>query len=264
MDQDKIRAHFPAKYLLAPTNPVIVNVIGAGATGSQAISALFRMHKSLRCLDHPGLFVRLFDDDVISDINTANQLFDKTEIGLPKSVALINRANRSGGMNWQGHHTKYHPGSVGENDLRANITISCVDTASARFSIADTLSRLDHRKEAMDKPLYWMDFGNGQSTGQMLIGTVAKIRQPGSQKYEGVESLPTVTQEYEKLLSEINDTSMPSCSHVEALQKQDLFINPSLVSLGCSILYNMIRSGFTIHRGLFMNLHTLKTESIKI
>ena len=43
-------------------------------------------------------------------------------------------------------------------------------------------------------PLYWMDFGNTQTTGQVVLGTVPKkIRQPASTLYETVGSLKVIT-----------------------------------------------------------------------
>jgi len=85
-------------------------------------------------------------------------------------------------------------------------------------------------------PLYWMDFGNAQTTGQVIMGTVQKkIPQPKSKLYKTVESLKVITQ-YVKYSAVKVEESGPSCSLAEALQKQDLFINSTLAQLGCNIL----------------------------
>jgi hypothetical protein len=67
------------------------------------------------------------------------------------------------------------------------------------------------------------------------------IRQPNSEKYETVENLPFVTEEFGELLkqSEVEDDT-PSCSLAEALEKQDLFINSVLAQMGSSLLWNLI------------------------
>ena len=45
-----------------------------------------------------------------------------------------------------------------------------------------------------ETPLYWMDFGNTQDTGQVVLGTVPKkIKQLTSKLYETVESLKVIT-----------------------------------------------------------------------
>ena len=71
-----------------------MNLIGAGGTGSQVLTALARMNHALTELNHAGLSVRLWDDDVITEANLGRQLFAESELGLYKSVALINRINR--------------------------------------------------------------------------------------------------------------------------------------------------------------------------
>src|SRR4051812_583943 len=97
----KPAVHIVEKTLLNPYNPVIVNLIGAGGTGSQLLTALARMNHSLIALNHPGLMVRVFDDDKVEAANLGRQLFTTAELGLYKSVALINRINLFFGTNWK-------------------------------------------------------------------------------------------------------------------------------------------------------------------
>jgi PRTRC genetic system ThiF family protein len=113
-------------------------------------------------------------------------------------------------------------------------------------------------------PLYWMDFGNAQTTGQVVLGTVQKkIPQPKSKQYKTVESLKVIT-EYVNYSSVKVEESEPSCSLAEALQKQDLYINSTLAQLGCNILWKMFRQGMTEYQGLYMNLDTMKVNPIQI
>ena len=74
-----------------------------------------------------------------------------------------------------------------------------------------------------------------------------------------------VTDEFGELLkqSELKDDT-PSCSLAEALEKQDLFINSSLVQMGCSLLWGMFRNGLTLYRGFFHNLKDFRTHPIKV
>ena len=43
----KTKVHFTENTLINPTNPVTVNLIGAGGTGSQVLTALARMNHAL-------------------------------------------------------------------------------------------------------------------------------------------------------------------------------------------------------------------------
>src|SRR5688572_23908739 len=97
------KVHFVEKYLLDPTNPVTVNLIGAGGTGGVLLTGLVKTNYALQALGHPGLMVRLFDGDTISSVNPCRQQFADSEVGLNKAVCLINRANRFRGTNWKAY-----------------------------------------------------------------------------------------------------------------------------------------------------------------
>ncbi len=254
--------HFVDNYLINPTNPVTVNLIGAGGTGSQVLSALARINHSLIALNHPGLFVQVFDNDSVTTANLGRQLFAASELGLNKAAALINRMNRFFGTDWKAV-TSMYPEKTESN--RATITISCVDTVKARFEIAETLKNISTKnKNQNNNPLYWMDFGNSRNTGQVILSTVDNIKQPASKKYKAILSIPMITDEFKNLLDDVKENSEPSCSLAQALTKQDLFINSSLASLGASLLWTMFREGMITYRGFFLNLKDFRTQPLTV
>lgn len=258
----KPKAHFTAPELLNPTNPVEVCLIGAGGTGSQVLTALARMSHSLQALGHSGLQVSLWDDDVVTEANRGRQLFAQCEVGLPKAAALITRCNRFFGTGWKAVDKKFDSQS---GRARAAIYISCVDTVAARFEIAGVLTDAEGNCNYANTPRYWMDFGNGKETGQVILSTIGNIPQPKSEQFKTVGSLPFVTQEFEDLLKQSeNDADAPSCSLAEALEKQDLFINSTLAQMGCSLLWQLFRSGMTTQRGLFLNITEFRTAPLPV
>jgi PRTRC genetic system ThiF family protein len=264
----KAKVHFTDNTLINPTNPVTVNLIGAGGTGSQVLTALARMNHALTKLNHAGLSVRLWDDDVITEANLGRQLFAESELGLHKSVALINRINRFFGTNWKAETQKFVKDDLGklQSNMKSEIYISCVDSVKSRFDIAEILNEMKINKGYYrNQCKYWMDFGNSQFTGQVLLSTIGNIKQPNSKKYETMESLPFITEEFGELLkiSEAEDNT-PSCSLAEALEKQDLFINSTLAQMGSSLLWSLFRNGMTENRGFFLNLKEFKTQPIKL
>lgn len=147
----------------------------------------------------------------------------------------------------------------------ANITITCTDNIKSRLDLWNVLKTVPVKTyRDYSTPLYWMDFGNTQTSGQVVLGTVPKkIKQPASQLYETVGSLKVITRlvKYSRVKEE---DSGPSCSLAEALEKQDLFINSTLAQLGCNILWKMFRHGMIEHHGLFLNLATMKVNSILV
>ena len=264
----KTKVHFTENSLINPTNPVTVNLIGAGGTGSQVLTALARMNHALTELNHAGLSVRLWDDDVITEANLGRQLFAESELGFYKSVALINRVNRFFGTNWKAETQKFEKDDLGklQSNMKSEIYISCLDSVKSRFDIAEILNELKIDKGYYrNKCKYWIDFGNSQFTGQVLLSTIGNIKQPNSKKYETVENLPFITEEFGELLkiSEEEDNT-PSCSLAEALEKQDLFINSTLAQMGSSLLWSLFRNGMTENRGFFLNLKEFKTQPIKL
>lgn len=260
------RVHYIHDYLLNPQHPVTINLIGIGGTGSQVLTCLARLDVTLRGLGHPGLSVTVFDPDIITETNIGRQLFGWSDIGLNKAQCLVTRINNFFGNDWRAEPRLY-PTSLKEardNDL-ANITVSCTDNAKSRIDLWNVLKGVPDSKYTDSKtPIYWLDFGNSQASGQVVLGTVPrKIKQPVSHIYETVSSLKVVTRlvRYSKVKDE---DSGPSCSLAEALEKQDLFINSTLAQLGCNLLWKMFRHGMLEHHGLYLNLATLKVNPIVI
>lgn len=267
-NEQKTYVHFTDGTLIQATNPVTVNLIGAGGTGSQVLTALARMNHALNELDHAGLEVRLWDDDTVTEANLGRQLFAECELGMYKSVTLINRINRFFGTDWKAENRKFEKDVLGNipKQASATLTISCVDKVQARFGIAEILTKLrENSIYYSHTPKYWFDFGNNRHTGQVILSTVGELRQPKSERFATVGNLPSVTEEFGDLLklSEQSDDT-PSCSLADALEKQDLFINSTLAQMGCSLLWNLFRNGLTDTRGFFLNLKDFRTQPLKV
>jgi PRTRC genetic system ThiF family protein len=266
MKQPLKRAHFVDTYLNQAANPIVVNLIGAGGNGGQMLSCLLRIHMALLAFDRPGLFVRLFDADTVTEPNLVRQLFADHDLGRNKAVSLINRFNRWRGTDWKAvpyHYNKNNLSKMQEMKY-ANITISCVDDADTRFEIADILAGCTDAKRDVYRPIYWIDFGNGKQTGQMVLGTLDKVPQPRSKKYEPVGILPWVTVEFKDLLKIAKKDTTPSCSVAEALNEQDLFVNSGLVQCGSSLIWKLFREPMLFYRGFFQNLNDLKSNPIPV
>ncbi|MFA6248723.1 MAG: PRTRC system ThiF family protein [Mucilaginibacter sp.] len=262
----KPAVHIADNCLINPTNPVTVNVIGAGGTGSQMLTALARINHALLSLNHPGLMVNAFDDDRISEANLGRQLFSESEIGMYKSVALINRLNRFFGTNWKARTHRFADDFYNTDAYKANLFITCVDTAKSRFEVSELLYELNiHRSLDRERPIYWMDLGNSRDTGQVVLSTIGKIKQPESEKYRAVAELPFITEMFKDQLEKADQfDETPSCSLAEALTKQDLFINTSVATIGASLLWQLFQQGMIFNRGAFVNLKTFITQPLKL
>lgn len=193
------KIHFTDKYLLSPYHPVTVLVAGAGGTGYQVITSLARMSVALQALGHPGLHLTAFDPDTVTEANIGRQLFSETELGLNKATALVTRVNRFFGYAWEARECRY-PIITKEGDKNvplANIIITCTDNTRSRLDLWRFLKKYREYKNNDEKaPIYWMDFGNAQTTGQVLVGNIrSKISQPASSEYLPMPRMNVITEE---------------------------------------------------------------------
>lgn len=260
------KIHYTDNYLLRPYHPVTVFVVGAGGTGSQVVTNLARMDTALQALGHPGLHVTVFDPDVVTEANIGRQLFSEAELGQSKAMAIVTRINCFFGSTWVAESHQYPPRRPDkENSGPANIIITCTDNVRSRLELWRYLK--DHRETSASNeksPIYWMDFGNAQATGQVIIGTVRnKIQQPLSKEYMPVPKMNVITEEVKYSTIKEKDSG-PSCSLAQALEKQDLFINSMLAQVGCDILWRMFKEGRTLYRGAYVNLNTLRVNPIPV
>lgn len=261
------KIHYTDAYLLSPQHPVTIFVIGAGGTGSQVITNLARMNMALQAMGHPGLHITVYDPDIVTEANIGRQLFCESELGENKAIALVTRINRFFGYTWSAENCCYPSRRNRNKDSGrlANIIITCTDNVRSRLDLWQLLK--NHRETNINNektPLYWMDFGNTQNTGQVLIGNIRnKIPQPTSDKYIPMPKMNVITEEISYSTIKEEDSG-PSCSLAEALRKQDLFINSMLAQVGCNILWKMFKEGRTIHRGAYVNLTTLRVNPIPV
>lgn len=236
----------------APTRPLEVAVIGAGGTGSQVITALAQINYALGKLGHPGLNVIVVDDDTVSESNVGRQMFYPADIGNSKAEVLVHRVNMTFGTRWQAASCKIQA----SDRLSHQLVIGCVDTRLARYNIMRAI------EEGTRGSSYWLDFGNRQYSGQCILGEVTRARRktnPGSK-------LPHVGELFPEVIDPtvVDPDEGPSCSMADALAKQSLMINRTLVALGMHMLSELLVKGETPYHGVFVNLATGRSTSLDV
>lgn len=214
-------------------------VIGCGGTGSALIGGLPFLHQALIALGHPGLQVIVADGDRVSPTNCVRQPFSESEIGLYKSVVLVNRLNLFWGLQWQASTDFVTAKTEGKTD----IIISCVDTRAARLAIT--------KSPLFRECVYWLDIGNTADGGQFVLGQPRNSRNRKTRK-----RLPTVAELFPEIITPLLDNAddLPACSAVEALERQEPFINQTLAYHALAMLARLFRDGELGHYGGFINL----------
>ena len=220
---------------------VRVLVVGCGGTGSAVVGGLPFLHQALIAWGHPeGLHVTVLDGDVISPTNCVRQPFSRCEVGHPKSVVLVNRLNLFWNLGWDAVPEHL----VGKQRLdRVDIVIGCVDTRAARAVIRECTS-------GWSATAYWLDIGSTADAGQFILG------EPLNQVNRRSRTrLRTVADLYpETVDSNLDDDELPSCSAVQALEKQSPFVNQVLAQHALALLARLFRYGNISYHGGFVNL----------
>jgi PRTRC genetic system ThiF family protein len=222
--------------------PVRVLVVGCGGNGSAIAAGLPYLHQAMLVSGHPyGLEVTIMDGDTVSPTNCVRQPFSQAEIGHFKAVVLVSRMNLFWGLDW-----KAIPQNLTEASLldRPDIVIGCVDTRAARRVIHSKLT--GHQANTS----YWLDLGNHATGGQFVLG------QPWNWvNRRSATRLRTVAEILPELIDgSLDNDAQPSCSAVEALEKQEPFVNPTLAYHALALLAKLFRHGSTEYHGAFVNV----------
>lgn len=255
-----MKVHYTDNYILNPRHQITVNLVGAGGTGSQMLQSLARIDYALYKLGHPGINVRVFDNDVVTEANVGRQLFSPCDIGLNKADVLVSRINAFFGIEWQSEARLYDC----MKDRGCNILITCVDNIKTRLDIGEAIKKTSvYCGIDQSKNYYWLDLGNQVDRGQVILGTIGNIKQPENSQYETVPHLKNINEMFD--LRQIKEEdSGPSCSLAEALRKQDLFINSTLCQLGSALLWKLFSEGKVSYNGVYLNLSTMTSAPIKL
>lgn len=235
-------------YLLNPNHSISIAVIGCGGTGSHLLMGLAAMSNAAKAIGHPGFYVRAFDDDIVESHNVGRQFFSNPDVGLHKSTVLITRINRMFGIKWESVTTRYNSAAP------ANIVFTCVDSIKSRKQISlylEACKRID-RTQGYEKMYLWFDCGNDKETGQIVIGSLhdANFKMLNFfERYPGIKSKGDPT---------------ASCSMMEALNKQELFINKTIALYAGDLFWKMLRTGKIYSSGMYINHKSYQTSEIPI
>lgn len=233
---------------LVKNRPLRVLVVGAGGTGSAIVMGLPYLDQAMRVWGHRfGLTVALMDADVVTETNCVRQPFAASDIGQNKATVLINRINLFWGTQWQAIPNHFHARSFDRSQDRSpDLIIGCVDTRAARRGIEGSFSR------ALNHVTYWLDLGNNAASGQYVLGQPLNAR-----NRRKAERLRTVSELYPEIVDEkAGEDRLPSCSALEALERQEPFINQTLAASALAMLAQLLRYGRLHHHGAFFNAKT--------
>ena len=193
------KIHFTDKYLLSPYHPVTVLVAGAGGTGYQVITSLARMSVALQALGTSGAAPDGFRPRHCHGSKHRPPAVQRDGTGVEQGDGACHPRQPFFRLRVGARECRY-PIITKEGDKSvplANIIITCTDNTRSRLDLWRFLKKYREYKNNDEKaPIYWMDFGNAQTTGQVMVGNIrSKISQPASSEYLPMPRMNVITEE---------------------------------------------------------------------
>jgi PRTRC genetic system ThiF family protein len=158
---------------------------------------------------------------------------------------LVGRINMFWGFAWKAIPRYFVDGPAGAPEC--DLLISCVDTRKARHLISQSF-------KTFRAPAYHLDLGNNASSGQYVLGQPHDVTVSARAQET---RLPTVFELYPEIADiTLGESMLPSCSAVEALDRQEPFINQTLAVSSLAMLARLLRYGQISYHGGFYNAET--------
>lgn len=256
------------KLILPAAESLSLVLIGCGGTGSWLAPAVVRVARLLIEKFDKDVSVHFVDPDVIEAKNVYRQNFCAAEIGLNKADSLAFRYGLAWGVevnSWSKPFRDVAASSYADNTV---ILIGCVDRSSARHEILRATSRLQRG--------WWLDCGNFQSAGQVLLGSTFNrppdpfqlpnfcswLPLPSKQHPELVYDTPQpgITSAFpaEPLLSE---HAQMSCADLALLDSQGMSINQRIAAEAADYLVRMLLTKDLTRFATYIDLASGSTRS---
>jgi PRTRC genetic system ThiF family protein len=235
-----------------------ITVVGCGGTGSFVAEGLCRL------LIGSDIPILLIDPDRVEPHNLLRQNFYEGDLERFKSQALAERLSRQFHRRIAYNVYPYMPDLIGENcggglhsPAIQGIIIGCVDKAEARRQIGQSL-RFGN---------WWLDAGNGFSSGQVLLGNARNLELLGSPfiKESGeVEGLPMPSWQLPSLLAPPT-TKKPDaqdCAEAVAAEEQSPVINQAMATLVLEFIYRLLNKKL-IWMGAYIDLDAGTLQTVR-
>lgn len=236
------------KLLLPTFRQVHLIQVGAGGTGSWLFPHVVRIARLLMEKFHIPTKVLLIDGDRVEAKNVFRQNFCDAEVGRNKAQTLALRYGAAWGVEVMAiprflDETFQLPNLEGwQGGLE--VWIGCVDNHLARRAIVGMVRPADYSGSARS---WWLDCGNGLSSGQVLLGCQPVSGNPFVLPgFCGALPLPTVLHpellepEQVQVASQLNPVQ--SCADWAGNDEQGVSINNAIAAIASSYLSRMLLS----------------------
>ena len=218
-----------------------VYVVGCGGTGGFVAEGLCRLLPK-------KLDIMLQDPDTVEERNLTRQNFFAGDLGKFKSQALAERL-----CGFYGRRIGYAVTPYRLTSNNGALVIGCVDNADARRQLGRSGFGNNGRFSG-----WWIDAGNGEHSGQVLIGN------SNSAYFEGETAwaLPLPSIQQPALLVATVKKVRRSCAEAVEADEQSRVINQAMASLVLQFVYRLI-SGELAWMGAYLDLEAMTLSAVQ-
>jgi PRTRC genetic system ThiF family protein len=217
--------------------PGHVNLIlaGCGGTGSILAWHLARLayHARQRGITLHTTFV---DPDVVEPKNVGRQNFVEAEIGHYKAQALATRYSLAYGLQIRFFNAELASDHVSQTHHRddgwLHLIVGAVDNTAARRDIEAIVKAWDGR-------LWWLDCGNHDMSGQVLLGNRGDLKAPEISPLNFCTGLPLPSVQHPELIRK-KRRRRASCADVVLIGEQSLLVNQQVADWAAVYLYRLL------------------------
>lgn len=216
-------------------------IVGSGGTGGFVAEGLCRL------LANTTRRIILIDPDIVEPANLRRQNFYPSDLGKFKAKVLADRLSRLYGMRVGYSNMPFDSDMLNDQSWASgwasrghSIVLGCVDNAGARLDIHRTVTELDAFET------WWIDAGNGDHFGQVLVGNTANPRllvASFNEKQHTVSRLPAPSLQNPNLLipPAVSDPRGPDCAEAVEEDTQSPVINQTMASIVLNTVYLLLR-----------------------
>lgn len=248
-----------ARKLLLPTaERVVICLVGCGGTGSWLAPAVVRVVKKMLD-DGKNVSLYFIDPDYVERKNVYRQNFAEAEIGLNKAVSLAHRYGLTWGVPIGAFPQRFKGNMLNKLHYELMVMIGCVDNAAARRTIRDYV----HGGHGYYQKVWWLDCGNEESAGQVLLGCGGKF---DKEKMLGLPGrcgwLPSPSMQHPDLMDEqVKEESLLSCAEMAIADSQGMAINQRIAAEAADYLVRMLITQDLRKMATYIDLESGSTRS---
>lgn len=252
-----------------PRNHTRINfvLVGVGGTGGFLAEDLCRIILQLQHTKKEINFA-IVDGDTVELKNISRQNYQPAEIGLPKAETLAARCSAKYGIEITAVCGWFEEDMIRTASWWNTLTviIGCVDNSAARSKIHSVL-KINSANEPAS--LFWLDCGNSNYSGQVVIGTHSNFdivqASNNPDKPQFWLHLPSPVLVHPELLvpqpEELSDNNL-SCAEIQARNYQSLFVNKMTSAIAAQYLLELTLTGGLKKFASYFDLKAMSTRSL--